>query len=202
MDAWGSSETLVADLGDNDAIDAVEELAVELETFAFERERVLAKLDIRGATSARRTARELRLVVTRAAHIADPSKREEMSSSLGELLGRAHTLLEGEPAVPSIRGEGDPPMPSSQAAKSMSPPTSDVRKITRAPLEMDVDPDLPAVLGINQRETARAMPAVTVEPEQEILPFFGGDEGDNDFDDETVARKVVWERSSNRIFGR
>ncbi len=232
MNFRGSSEPQVVPLGDEAMVDAVEELAVELESFAFERERVLAKLDIRTAAHARRTARELRLVATRIPVSVDVSAREDGFAKLGELLGRAHTLLEGERfEVPGRPAEGDPPMPSSRDAKTTPPPISDVREtpmsqreMGRSELELDYDElpvtaagdanvDLPAILfGMhpNHRPTAQAMPAVSAAevaaaiatPPRDLLPYLGADEGENDFDDETVARKVAWERSGNRVLGR
>lgn len=241
----GSSEPQVAALDDDAVMDAVEELASELETFAFERERVLAKLDIRAAAHARRTARELRLVVT-CLPLADGAEtREGGFAKLGELLGRAHALLEGVGLdavvnerldAPGRRADGDPPMPASRDAKSTPAPTSDIRKNSRTELELDyenlgatlpgeVDPalaghdeDLPAILHgtiaplhPNQRPTAQALAALRVDdtlddrdptPASNAIPIFGDDDPDTDFDDETVAKKVAWQRSGNRVLGR
>jgi hypothetical protein len=227
MNFRGSSEPEVVVLDDDAIMDAVEELAEELETFAFERERVLVKLDIRAAAHARRTARELRLGVARLPLAADSAARETSLELIGDLLGRAHTILEGaRHEAPGRPREGDPPMPSSRDAKTTPPPISDIRENSRDDFELDYDDlgatkpgsaeDSPELLAIlhgmhpNQRPTAESMPAVTdadvsaasAEAKREYLPYFGDEDGENDFDDETVARKVAWERSGNRVLGR
>lgn len=229
MTSRGDSEAEVVALDDDAMLDAVEELAAELETFAFERERVLAKLDIRAAAQARRTARDIRLVASRIAGaaddgvpISDQAARDVGFEQLGELLGRAHTILEGERhEAPGRPSPGDPPMPSSRAAKTTPPPTSDIRENSRDDFELDYEelgatmpgdaaenPELIAILRgshPNQRPTAQALPAVGAAGtpgSSELLPYFGDDEGENDWDDETVARKVAWERSGNRVLGR
>lgn len=232
-----TSEAQVVALEDEAVMDVVEELAVELDTFAFERERVLAKLDIRAAAHARRTARELRLVVARLPLAADAVAREDGLQQLGELLGRTHTLLEGDRfATPGRPAASDPPMPSSRDARSTPAPISDVHENSREAFELDYDhlpetlageadltqlerdPDLPVILlgtiaplHPNHRPTAPAMAAVSLDDELDdraptpraMLPVFGGDDyGENDFDDETVAKKVAWQRSGNRLLGR
>ncbi len=220
MDFRASSETHVAVLDGDEAIDAVEDLAVELEAFAFERERVLAKLDIRSAAQARRTARDLRVTVALLPRDADQAAHDERFDALGELLGRAHTLLEGERAPAPGRPAEVAPPPSRHEAKTTPPPSSMTRHNSRGELDLDLDhdhdrppsappgevsreiasdPDLPAVL---LGTVALLDPRGRTAAPAPVLPYFGDDESEMGFEDETVARKVCWERSGNRLLGR
>lgn len=129
MSFRGDHDSQVVALGDDEMLDVVEELAIELETFAFERERILAKLDIRSAAHARRTAREVRLIADRIADASDPAAREPLLDQLGDHFARAHTLLEcGTSEMPGRPREGDPPMPSNRDAQTSPPPVAE-RKV-------------------------------------------------------------------------
>ncbi len=258
MNFRGSSEPQVQALDDDAVIDAVEELASELDDFAFERERVLAKLDIRAAAQARRTAHELRFVVASIPLVSTES-REDGFEKLGELLGRAHALLEGarleglqqkaleapRPAPGAREADAEAPTLARRHAKSTPVPTSDIRANSRWDLELDyeslgptmpgevepdlgaagLDEDLPAAVHgrmpllrpghlPDHRPTERSIVAVGFDDAvdaklregrtpRDLPPVFAADdEGANDFDDETVAKKVAWQRSGNRVLGR
>jgi hypothetical protein len=88
----------VARPSDEEIRELVGQLAEELESFAFERERVLAKLDIRAAGLARRIGRELRVVLRGLALATGDESREGVMATLGGLLVEAHRLLENVPA--------------------------------------------------------------------------------------------------------
>lgn len=146
-------------------------LAAELESFAFERERVLAKLDIRAAQLARRIAREVRVVLRGLPVATDDASRESVLETLGQLLVEAHQLLEGAEAT----------VADDLQAQSGERPIAELGD-----------------------EARRAIQARPTRPALETVPsvVVAGDEDDEDPGmNETIARRVVWERSGNRVLG-
>lgn len=174
----------VAKPSDEEASELVGQLAEELERFAFERERVLAKLDIRAANLARRIGRELRVVLRGLALATTDEGRDGVMATLGGLLVEAHRLLEDVPA--------------DQEDADHAPQESGERPIVGAGLASN---------GVMQRKTVDAMPAVAsagTDGGTSAVPRLGADDDEEEahFQDLTIARRVVWERSGNRILGR
>lgn len=153
----------------------VDALVKELESFAFERERVLAKLDIRSAQLARRIAREVRVVLRGLAVCTDESARASVLETLGDLLGEAHRLLEGELAT--LQEE-------ESRTQTGERPIEELRDAARRVMQ-----------------TRPTRPAMETIPS--VVPFDDRDEDETAVgQNETIARRVVWERSGNRILGR
>lgn len=179
--------------------DLVEDLAEELESFAFERERVLAKLDIRAANTARRLARELRLVL-RGLAVAenDEDGRDSALATLGSLLEEAHRVLD-DVATHAATGSRSTAAP---AARDDVSPRGDVAPDhagaddLAAPAEPDPSSGLRAIDGApvesGDRLTIESLPSVSHDP----------DDPEETEQDLTIARRVMWERSGNRILGR
>jgi hypothetical protein len=157
----GACKVAIEPLSDAETSDLVEDLNEELEDFAFERERVLAKLDMRAAALARRIARELRVVLRGLPMSLGDEARASVHETLGGLLEEAHRLLD------TIDDDDRAAGPESAALESGERPI----------VPEDRDPtiaSLPSMLDADER---------------------------SGFDDETIARKVVWARSGNRILG-
>ncbi len=169
-------------VSDDEAGTLVGGLAGELESFAFERERVLAKLDIRAAGLARRIARELRVVLRGLPLATSDESRDGVMATLGGLLEEAHRLLENRPEEREHAAE---PQEETEPREENVQESGERRRTDLR------DPAMPL------RETVNAMPAVKVpnldryEHDPEESPR-----------DLTIARRVVWERGSNRLLGR
>ncbi len=176
-----SGDVESAKASDDDVVDAVALLVGELEDFAFERERVLAKLDIRAASTARRLGRELSLLLRGLPLAADEEAHDEIHDTLGCLLEEAHRIL--TPAEPA---------PPAAAAPSASAEVGGghLEESEEAPLESGERP-------------ASRRPGEEPGGEEAALPLPKAlaDE-DEPLAEETIARKVSWPRSSNRVLGR
>lgn len=195
----------VTPTSDVETREVVGELAEELENFAFERERVLAKLDIRAAGLARRIARELRVVLRGLAVASDREAHEGVHETLGGLLEEAHRLLEGvHPTAVHAQPLASGSMPPAADASSRPPPSTgedmspaeDAPSADDVPLEsgtrpIDGDDDVFARNTALDLETT-GLPRVSDDP----------DDPEESPEDLTIARRVMWERSGNRILGR
>ena len=202
MTSRGPEDVASAKASNEDVVDAVGLLVGELEDFAFERERVLAKLDIRAASTARRLGRELSLLLRGLPLASDEEAHDEIHDTLGCLLEEAHRILSPEEPVrvaPAVRVE-----PASAEADDGGPEVA--RPVSSAPQSSErvraPEGDEPlgngeeAPLESGERATAHGV----------VLGASGLPRGFHDEDDlfaeETIARKVSWERSGNRVLGR
>jgi len=179
-----SSSLSITTPSDPEATDLVEDLAEELESFAFERERVLVKLDIRSATLARRIAREMRVVLRGLPLATDDGGHDAVMATVGGLLEEAHRLLEGEAVAPSDAEEPQAKSGERLLAEIRGERSAASLRPTLGSLACVSDPTLrlPSVMG--------------------GLPSVIGDDGDEEMaQEETIARRVVWARSGNRILG-
>lgn len=202
----------VTPTSDVETREAVDELAEELENFAFERERILVKLDIRAAGVARRIARELRVVLRGLAVASDRAAHDAVHETLGALLDEAHRLLEDvQPAAPRasappVSGPSTRPAAVASGAPASASTVEDMSPTADAADVTPMDDDVPLESGsrpidgeddVCARHTAHdlgaaGLPRVSDDP----------DDPEESPEDLTIARRVMWERSGNRILGR
>lgn len=197
VEVWAAS--------DEEARSLVEDLVAELSDRAFERERVLAKLDIRGAARARRIGRELTLLLRGLAFATDAAGRAELFDSLGQLLEEAHEALEVEGASPpSMRST--PPVSGERPTPPDELPSRELPGNDRAAHTLAADASAVDALAADAMAAdamaadAMAADAIAERPTSHGLPQLWEDDGG--VQEETIARKVSWARSGNRILGK
>jgi hypothetical protein len=222
MTSRGPEDVASAKASNEDVVDAVGLLVGELEDFAFERERVLAKLDIRAASTARRLGRELSLLLRGLPLASDEEAHDEIHDTLGCLLEEAHRILSPEEPVrvaPAVRVEpasaeaddGGPDVarpvssaPQSSAPQSSAPQSSAPQSSAPQSSERVRAPEGDEPLGNGEEAPLESGERATAHGV--VLGASGLPRGFHDEDDlfaeETIARKVSWERSGNRVLGR
>lgn len=121
--------------GDDWLLDEVCQLIEDLETFAFQAERVLTKLDLRAAGRARHIARQLRTIASCMELSGDAEMRDTASAKLVDLIIQGHLQL----GLGEHTDVGECRPPSSSSTETVTAPTSYIRAVA-------VANDLPSIV--------------------------------------------------------